>query len=415
MDGVSERSPSGTGTRMDPMSGSLPMISLNVVWVVAVTAASGWLSRQVGSGWHELVAYSAIAGIALFLGTALPLRHFLLAQRRVSHQRESLLSEESSRRRFEGQLTRALDMSADQATALLIASEALQLLAPDSAIEILLADSSRAHLTSSSSEADRHCHVQSPNGCAAVRSGHAITFDDSSALDACPHLRNRSARNLSAVCVPVSIMGSATGVVHLVRDGDGQFGVTDATSISGVAQQLGSRLGLISAMAQSELQANTDPLTGLLNRRSLENKVRTLIGFGRRFTVVLVDLDHFKDLNDTHGHDAGDRALRVFAQVVRSAMRDGDFACRYGGEEFVLVMPDASADDAVRAVDRLRMELHASFTDGRTPPFTFSAGVADNSTNLDLAKLITIADHALLEAKRSGRNRTISVTAPAIG
>jgi diguanylate cyclase (GGDEF)-like protein len=209
-------------------------------------------------------------------------------------------------------------------------------------------------------------------------------------------------------------MGSATGVVHLVRGHDRPFVATEATFISGVAQQLGSRLGLISAMAQSELQANTDPLTGLLNRRSLENQVRSLIGVKRRFTVVLVDLDHFKDLNDTHGHDAGDRALRVFAQVLRSSVRDGDLACRYGGEEFVIVMPDASADDAIRAVDRLRMELHGAFSDGRTPPFTFSAGVADSSTSLDLAELITIADEALLEAKRSGRDRTISFSSTAL-
>jgi diguanylate cyclase (GGDEF)-like protein len=204
-------------------------------------------------------------------------------------------------------------------------------------------------------------------------------------------------------------MGSTTGVIHLVRPQDRPFTVRESTAVAGIAQQLGSRLGLVTAMTQSELQASTDPLTGLLNRRSLENQVRALAETGTHYAVVLADLDHFKVLNDTHGHDAGDRALRVFARVLRAVVRDGDLVCRYGGEEFLIVMPNSTSEHATRVVDRLRLELQATFTDGRTPPFTVSAGVTDTGDGDDLVELITLADRALRQAKNAGRNRTMTV------
>lgn len=388
------------------------MIALDVAWVVLLTVSCGWLAVNRWSGWAAGGAYVALSTAALTLLTALPLRHFLMAQRQVAAERERLLSDESARRLFESQVIRGLDMAQDRQGALDVAVDALALALPDARSEILLADSSRAHLLMGAKSdglamADS-CAVATPRACPAVRTGHALQFDRSDALDACPFLKARQHECASALCVPVSVMGSTTGVIHLSRREPNPFTHRDATLVSGVAQQFGSRVGLLAAMAQSELQASTDPLTGLLNRRSLEHCVRPLISDATPFAVVLADLDHFKVLNDTHGHDAGDRALRVFSRVLRSVVRDGDLVCRHGGEEFVIVMPHSTAPDAAEMLDRLRLELSASFFDGRTPAFTFSAGTTDTSQGDDLGELISLADRALLQAKADGRNRTIT-------
>lgn len=387
------------------------MILLNVAWVMSVTAVSGVLALRVSAGWAALAAYAAIASISLFVLTALPLRYFLLEQRRAATAREEQLSDESDRRHFESQLVRALDMADESVDAVAVAVRGLQERMGAAGVEIMLADSSRAHLMRTADATAKAtggaCRVDTPRGCPAVRAGHALRFDDSDALDACPHLRSRSSSCSAALCVPINVMGSTTGVIHLTRSDPAPFLPRDAMTASGVAQQLGSRLGLVAAMAQSELQANTDPLTGLLNRRSLENQVRALRADQVPYGIVLADLDHFKTLNDTHGHDAGDRALRVFARVMRAVVDSDDLICRYGGEEFVLVLPHANSNDASAVVDRIRAELQTVTTDGQTPSFTFSAGITDTTDGDDLAELVTKADQALLRAKSDGRNRSV--------
>ncbi len=391
------------------------MIFLDVMWAVLLTLSCGWVVVSIWTGWAAVGVYAALSAVTLLLFTALPLRHFLVAQRRHAAERERLLFDESERRLFESQVIRALEMAEDRGGALDVAIGALLLAVPDARSEILLADSSRAHLLvvakSDGIGVLDSCSVDTPQRCPAVRTGHALRFDNSDALDACPHLKARRSECATALCVPLSVMGSTTGVIHLTRREPQPFTNGDATSVSGVAQQFGSRLGLLTAMAQSELQASTDPLTGLLNRRSLEHAVRALTNDATPFAIVIADLDHFKVLNDTHGHDAGDRALRVFSRVLRAVVRDRDLVCRYGGEEFLIVMPHARANDAADVIDRLRLELAASFSDGRTPVFTVSAGATDTSQSDDLAELISLADGALLEAKTGGRNRTVAVDA----
>lgn len=121
----------------------------------------------------------------------------------------------------------------------------------------------------------------------------------------------------------------------------------------------------------------------------------------------MADLDHFKDLNDTYGHDTGDRALRLFSRVLRTALRDTDIVSRHGGEEFLIVLPDSDLVTAQKVLDRLRHRLADELADAQLPPFTVSVGVTDMTASNDLSELIHLADRTLLSAKSEGRDRVI--------
>jgi diguanylate cyclase (GGDEF)-like protein len=172
-----------------------------------------------------------------------------------------------------------------------------------------------------------------------------------------------------------------------------------------VARKTGDRVGMIRAFRDSESQARTDPLTGLLNRRSLENRVRDLTASGTPYVVAYGDLDHFKDLNDTHGHETGDRSLRLFARVLRDSIRPADIPGRFGGEEFLIVLPDCTVDDAVAVMERVREALALALAGGAVPGFTVSFGVAPGAPDASFDEVVAEADSALYTAKRSGRNR----------
>ena len=154
----------------------------------------------------------------------------------------------------------------------------------------------------------------------------------------------------------------------------------------------------------------TDPLTGLDNRRrmmeSLQNEVLRSRRLEHAFSVVMVDVDHFKSYNDEHGHQAGDEALKRVATVLRGAMRDVDSVARYGGEEFFVLMPETSADEAADLAKRVRTQLAKHSPPAG--PITLSFGVATYPGNgLNGEALIGAADEALYEAKRTGRDRVV--------
>lgn len=185
------------------------------------------------------------------------------------------------------------------------------------------------------------------------------------------------------------------------------------------------RLAELNAALQGQIEANErlqkrlleqalhDPLTGLHNRRYLYETAPAMLELARRqgspLSVVLLDLDHFKQFNDTHGHQAGDRLLQAFAQRARAMLRRSDLLCRYGGEEFVAVMPDIDAEGAYTVLGRLLEACLAQpLADGHTtlPLSTFSAGIALFPQHADtLEHLLQKSDLALYAAKGLGRAR----------
>ena len=247
----------------------------------------------------------------------------------------------------------------------------------------------------------------SPDDCPATNRGQTQTWASSTAIDTCPHLRDRVTGPCSAVCVPVSIAGKTVGVMHAIgKDHDPPHSSTSA-DLELIARKAGERIGIIRAFSRTEAQARTDPLTGLLNRRSLEAAVRDLTAEARPYAVAYGDLDHFKLLNDIHGHDTGDRALRLFARVLRDGVRPNDIVARYGGEEFVIALPDCTVADAYTVVDRVRARLADAQRGGSVPSFTVSFGLAPGEVDLAFGEIVEQADAALLRAKSEGRDRVV--------
>ena len=149
-------------------------------------------------------------------------------------------------------------------------------------------------------------------------------------------------------------------------------------------------------------EARTDPLTGINNRRALDESLESMFALRSRydhpFSVVIIDIDHFKRINDSFGHQEGDRALKEIATKIDHFIRDSDLVARYGGEEFVVVLPNTELEGAARFADRLRGDIEAM------AEITISAGVATAGIEDDADSLMVRADTALYAAKTAGRN-----------
>jgi diguanylate cyclase (GGDEF)-like protein len=356
---------------------------------------------------------------ALGLGAALSLWFIVIGPLRADAERERALTrrrahdlvEEAKRQEFDSRVHRAMDMAGTEQTAHQAVERALGRGIPRLSAELLLADSSDAHLkvaahASPEGEAPG-CSVTAPRECPAIRRSQTLTFSSAEEIDACPHLAGRRQGDRAATCVPVSVAGRSIGVLHATAAPGQPPTPVEVSRLESLANQAGTRLGMLRVMEATHLQAATDPLTGLLNRRSFENQVQELLRRREPFSLAMGDLDHFKVLNDTHGHDAGDRALRLFARTMREAVRADDLACRYGGEEFVIAFPGLDADDAARALGRIQERLVLALSAGTVPAFTASFGVARAGDGESLEEVCRAADVALFRAKREGRNRVI--------
>jgi diguanylate cyclase (GGDEF)-like protein len=253
--------------------------------------------------------------------------------------------------------------------------------------------------------------IEEPHNCKAVRTGRSFVVNNVPAELLCPSKFVLPSAG-SYYCGPLMAGGIIIGSVRVEAATD--FWTPERQRLlesymSGAASAL-SNLHLLDRMKQ---QANIDILTGLYNRRFLEDYARKLFAIARRreqpVGMIMLDLDNFKSFNDVYGHELGDRILRHFAKTLTASMREANLAARYGGDEFIVILPDTSAKSCALVAERIRnavMSMVVPFAAEKPlPPLTVSVGVAAfPELGQTLEEIIEAADKAMYESKRLGRN-----------
>lgn len=241
--------------------------------------------------------------------------------------------------------------------------------------------------------------------CLAVRLGQSVHNGDPTSDESL--LRCEICGDVPGSCVPLSVRGQSLGALHVTYSSPAGPAETEQVEIA--ARDSAPVIANLHNLAIAERRAATDWLTELPNRRSFEASGERMLAQARRFehelSIVLLDLDRFKAVNDDFGHDAGDEVLRTVAQVITASLRGADLGARIGGEEFALVLPETDGDGAAVAAERLRGKLEEARYRGVPHPVTASFGVASfPGDGLDFVTLMGSADTALYAAKDAGRN-----------
>ncbi|MBS0486681.1 MAG: diguanylate cyclase [Proteobacteria bacterium] len=258
--------------------------------------------------------------------------------------------------------------------------------------------------------------VFAPEDCWALRRGQAYPLAGTTPSFSCKHVQwpNPDSPDASYLCVPLAAHNEMIGV--LTFDGERAPTADERRIALAAAEQLSLALANLRLKETLRTQSIRDPLTGLFNRRylevSLERELQRSARRSQTLAVLMLDIDHFKRFNDSHGHEAGDALLAQFAEVLKRAARSEDIACRYGGEEFTVILLEADGATAQRRAETIRQattDMSVTYRQQQLPHVTVSIGVAvyprDAQTPADLLRR---ADTALYLAKAAGRNRVAS-------
>jgi diguanylate cyclase (GGDEF)-like protein/PAS domain S-box-containing protein len=256
-------------------------------------------------------------------------------------------------------------------------------------------------------------HTFAPDDCMALRRGRPHFVAEYHSGLQCKHVVGAPA---AYICVPMMAQGEALGIFHLqVMQSEAPKGSKpfEQGLVETVADTIGLALTNLKLRETLRKQSIRDPLTDLFNRRfmeeSLEREIHRATRNQRSLGIVMLDIDHFKNFNDTFGHEAGDAVLRELGDFLKQHIRGGDIACRYGGEEFLLLLPEASLDAtrhrAQKLCDEVR-QLQIQYRGETLKSITLSLGVAVFPEHGQEAKdVVRAADAALYNAKQEGRNR----------
>jgi len=247
--------------------------------------------------------------------------------------------------------------------------------------------------------------------CWALRRGEMHVLDGGDHALACRHLHDWN--DVSTLCVPIVAQGNVLGILHVERHHRKPILPAEVSLANNLATQIGLAMASVKLRDTLRNLSVRDPLTGLFNRRymeeSLQREIATAQRKNRPLAVVILDLDYFKKFNDTFGHETGDFLLREVGSLLSRKSRVGDIACRFGGEEFVLIYPEAEPEIAVQLAQQLREAIHGLHLQHFGRPLgqvSASLGLAFFPVHGNTAdQLLRAADKALYVAKAAGRNR----------
>ena len=270
--------------------------------------------------------------------------------------------------------------------------------------------------------------VFAPDDCWALRRGQLHSFRRSGKGSTCRHIDVTEVSE--SICVPFMAQGEALGILSLQMRGDAQqpkspqrlSRESERRLAHVLVEQVGLALGNLKLRESLRHQSICDPLTGLSNRRFMEESLEREFSRAKRggsyLAIIMMDLDHFKRFNDTFGHQAGDTLLRVLGDLLKRSTRGQDIACRYGGEEFALVLTDTNLDGVLKRAEILRQQvkqMNVEYAGQLLGTVSVSIGVAVYPEHGNTsAEVLRAADQALYRAKREGRDRICLWTAEAI-
>lgn len=410
------------------LRGVLPAVALIASLLVLVATPRTW--GQIGP-------IEATAGIAIGLGL---LRHFVLLQdlsRVLARERDhaererqakedaqaALRAQQDEYRRYQGtvdtfnRLAERITFAAEDPDLISAARVALSRLVPTKGGNILLMNPSHDRLIvgaawgPGAAAEGTLAAVDRPVRCPGISRGSPYQVRDASdeLSPGCPAHPTTSG---SVLCVPLLALGQIVGVVHLERSEPNGFDAEAQYQAGRIAEQ--TALALVNARLVNTMEslAMQDPLTGLHNARFfdpyLDRELASARRTGQPLGLILLDLDAFKNFNDTHGHPAGDLALKTFSDTVLEAVRESDTVARYGGEEFVVAVPGADLTSTMRLAEKVRngvAQVVVEVGPGRYARLTVSGGIANTSIHgHDRLQIMRTADKALYRAKAQGRN-----------
>ena len=250
-----------------------------------------------------------------------------------------------------------------------------------------------------------------PEDCWALRRGESHILDHSTHSIACRHLQDWG--EICSVCIPIVAQGNVLGIMHLENPANREINLDERNLAHTLASQIALAMSSMKLRETLRSLSVRDPLTGLFNRRYMEESMQRELATGQRknrpLGVVILDLDHFKSFNDTFGHDAGDLLLREVGTLLAKNSRAGDIACRFGGEEFVVIFPEAPLNIVIELSEQLRTVIlalqlqHFGQSLGQVSASFGVAAFPEHGSTTE--ELLRAADKALYKAKAAGRNR----------
>jgi diguanylate cyclase (GGDEF)-like protein len=251
-----------------------------------------------------------------------------------------------------------------------------------------------------------------------VRSGQDFVVNDVTTDYRCPHQEVNQAEG-SYMCAPISTGGAVLGWIHLVSLQKNFFTAERCFMINSYISTIAPSISNMRLLKAHRNMAMRDSLTGLYNRRFLEESISAQVPFAARYSqplsLMMIDIDHFKRFNDLYGHKQGDEIMQKVSNVLTDTARDSDIVSRYGGEEFVIIMPNTTKEGGIRLAEKIRLAIEAKTMlnmNGTQEVTTVSIGLSTYPDDAaDITELMRQVDIALYKSKANGRNIVTATSA----